>query len=139
MPAHDDFNAASMAIYEGDRVLSIRRAREPFLDHWSLPGGRREIGETAIQCAIREVSEETGLVVLDAAPVVTIDISQGPRPFLLSVFVSDDFEGDLVGSEEISGHAWVSNDELDGYLVTPELPQVLARALAVLRQQSARP
>lgn len=138
MSAQDDFNAASMAIYEGDRVLLIKRAREPFIDHWSLPGGRREIGETAVECAIREVNEETGLVVHSASPVDIIDIGQGPRPFWLAVFVSDDYEGDLTGSDEISGHAWVSRDELAGYLVTPELPEVLAKAVAILGRQTAR-
>lgn len=132
MQATSDFNAASMAIFEGERVLLIRRANAPFIDHWTLPGGRREIGETAVQCAIREVAEETGLKVHDAVPVQTIDIGQGQRPFWLAVFASKDYEGDVTGSSEISGYAWVDPDALSGYLVTPELPDVLNKAVAAL-------
>ncbi|MBI4049163.1 MAG: NUDIX domain-containing protein [Devosia nanyangense] len=127
------FNAASMAIFEDGRVLLIRRARSPFLDYWSLPGGRREPGETAVQCAIREVAEETGLSAFSAELVEVIDIGQ-ERPFFLAVFASDDYEGIVTGSDEISGHVW----SLVEYLprpVTPELPDVLAKARAVLARR----
>ena len=30
-------------------------------DQWNLPGGKQEPGETALDCAIREVEEETAL------------------------------------------------------------------------------
>ncbi len=30
---------------------------------WAIPGGRREEGETTVDCAVREIAEETGLVV----------------------------------------------------------------------------
>jgi len=39
--------------------LNRRRAR----DHWVLPGGGREPGETFAETAIREVHEETGVTV----------------------------------------------------------------------------
>jgi ADP-ribose pyrophosphatase YjhB (NUDIX family) len=48
---------------EGDVVL-LRRAIEPGLGAWAQPGGFLEADETAIQGAVRETLEETGLVVL---------------------------------------------------------------------------
>ena len=126
----NDFDGASLALFRENRVLLIRRAYAPFRDYWTLPGGRREPGETALQCAIREMAEETGLSVFSAEPVVLIDIGEG-RPFHLAVFVSDDFEGELVGSDEIADHAWVELDTMP-QPVTPELPEVLSKALAVL-------
>ena len=47
-----------------DRLLLIRRGREPGLGRWSLPGGRVEAGESARQALVREVEEETGLRVV---------------------------------------------------------------------------
>jgi len=43
-------------------VLMIRRANEPGKGKWSFPGGKQELGETIVECAVREVREETGLV-----------------------------------------------------------------------------
>src|SRR5690606_26132744 len=44
-------------------VLLIRRGRAPSAGSWSLPGGAQELGETAEDCARRELAEETGITV----------------------------------------------------------------------------
>jgi 8-oxo-dGTP diphosphatase len=126
------FNAASLALFDGDNVLLIQRNRSPFLHYWTLAGGRREGSETAAQCAIREYQEETGLIVTDVRPVTVIDIGTKGREFLLAVFVATEFAGELTGSDEISGHQWIDSRVLGDLLVTPELPDVLAEARAVL-------
>ena len=41
-------------------VLLIRRGKPPSQGLWSFPGGSQELGESLIECAIREVEEETG-------------------------------------------------------------------------------
>ncbi len=50
-------------IVDEGRVLLVRRGTEPFKGHWSLPGGLLELGESIAEGVIREVREETGLVV----------------------------------------------------------------------------
>lgn len=50
-----------------DRLLLVRRGRDPGLGQWSLPGGRVEPGETAREAVVREVEEETGLRVVPSA------------------------------------------------------------------------
>lgn len=42
-------------------VLLIKRKNEPFKDCWALPGGFMEIDETLVECAKRELKEETGI------------------------------------------------------------------------------
>ena len=44
-------------------VLLIERGFDPFKGRWAFPGGFMNMDETAEQCAIRELEEETGLKV----------------------------------------------------------------------------
>jgi len=52
--------AAGAVVFRGEDVLLIRRGRAPLKGSWSLPGGKIEFGETAIEAVAREVREETG-------------------------------------------------------------------------------
>lgn len=50
-------------IFQGDRVLLVKRGKEPGLGRWSIPGGVVEVGETVTSAVQREMEEETGLQV----------------------------------------------------------------------------
>src|SRR5688500_9489802 len=54
---------AALLIVEGDRVLLVQRAHEPFLGQWMLPAGFVEYGEFSEESAVREAEEETQLQV----------------------------------------------------------------------------
>lgn len=45
-----------------DRVLLIRRLKQPNAGLWVAPGGKLEPGEAPRDCAARELREETGLI-----------------------------------------------------------------------------
>lgn len=49
----------TLPVYE-DRVLLCKRAIEPRREKWTLPAGFMENGETALNGAIRETTEEAG-------------------------------------------------------------------------------
>lgn len=55
--------ADCMVVNPRGEVLLIRRANEPYRDCWALPGGFMDIDETLEHCAVRELEEETGLIV----------------------------------------------------------------------------
>src|SRR5579872_3318985 len=50
-------------VIEQNRALLVRRAREPALGEWTIPGGLLEVGETLAAGVERELREETGLIV----------------------------------------------------------------------------
>jgi 8-oxo-dGTP diphosphatase len=52
----------AVVVSEG-RVLLVRRGTEPLRGEWSLPGGLVELGESLTAGVVREVQEETGLLV----------------------------------------------------------------------------
>jgi len=62
----------AVVVHEG-RVLLVRRGSEPLKGHWTLPGGLLELGESLVEGAVREVREETGLVVEPLELVELID------------------------------------------------------------------
>ncbi len=48
-------------LYEGEKLLWIKRAHEPDAGSWAIPAGFMERGETVQEAACRELKEETGI------------------------------------------------------------------------------
>ena len=60
-------------VIDGTKVLLVRRGQEPLKGEWSLPGGALELGETLQQGVVREVLEETGLIVVPGGIIEILD------------------------------------------------------------------
>ncbi|MCY7340529.1 MAG: NUDIX domain-containing protein, partial [Pseudonocardia sp.] len=52
-----------LAYDDAGRLLVVRRRDDPGRGLWSVPGGRVEAGESDAEALVREMAEETGLVV----------------------------------------------------------------------------
>jgi len=61
-----------------DQNLRILLERRSDVGWWGLTGGRIDPGETPLECAIREVNEETGLVI-NPEPIMLLDIYGDPE------------------------------------------------------------
>ena len=55
--------ADCVVINDRNEILLVRRGNDPFKGCWALPGGFMEMDETIERCAVRELEEETGIVV----------------------------------------------------------------------------
>ena len=66
-------------------ILLIQRKEHPFMDAWALPGGFLQPNETIEQCAMREISGETGITPVSIMPVCTFsEPGRDPRGWIIS-------------------------------------------------------
>ena len=82
------------------RLLLVRRGTEPAKGRWSVPGGRIEPGETAVEAVVRELVEETGLRVVVTGFAGTVERT-GPGGVVYDI---EDFHARLaagVGPEQV--------------------------------------
>jgi ADP-ribose pyrophosphatase len=128
-------NSASVALIEAGKVLLIKRAYAPYQHLWTLPGGRTDPGETAEQCAAREVREELGLSVSALRHVETQVLASSKGDWRLAVFASTHFSGLIDPSDEIADHRWVLLGEVEAMRTTARLHHVLERAFALVAGQ----
>jgi 8-oxo-dGTP diphosphatase len=95
---------------EAARLLLIRRGHDPGAGLWSVPGGRVEAGETGEEAVVREVVEETGLVVTCGHLIGAVE-RPGPSG---SVYEIRDYAALITGGELAAG-----DDAADSRWVTP--------------------
>jgi len=82
----------TIPITDDGRVVLLKRAIEPGYGAWAQPGGFLEADETAIQGAIRETREETGL---EVEPLSIVGLYSRPQAAIVVVA----FESRIVGGE----------------------------------------
>jgi 8-oxo-dGTP diphosphatase len=81
-------------------VLLIRRGQPPRQGEWSLPGGRIEPGERAIEAAEREMLEETGVT---ARVIGLVDVVDGLFPEAGRHYVLIDYAAEWIAGEPHAG------------------------------------
>ncbi len=72
-PASPVIGVGAVVIRDG-RILLVKRGQPPGEGLWAIPGGVLELGETLQQAAVREILEETGLVIEAGEPIHTFDL-----------------------------------------------------------------
>jgi len=134
-PAAPVVGVGGVVVRDG-RVLLIRRGKEPLYGRWVVPGGTVELGETLEQAVVREMEEETGLVVEPLEVLTVFDRIHREGGRILYHYVIVDFL-----CEWRSGEARAASDALEAAWARPEdlprfdLPQ---KALEVVLDAFAR-
>lgn len=100
--------AVDAIVEKGNKILLITRGSEPFEGMLALPGGIVEEGEKVEQALIREVEEETSLVVKPKEILgVYSDPKRDPRGYTVSiVFVAEVAGGELEAGSDAEDVDW---------------------------------
>lgn len=96
-------------------VLLIKRSSDPFKGHWALPGGFMNMDETAEQCAIRELEEETCLKVSSIYQIGAYSkVNRDPRGRTITVayLATLDAPADVCGQDDAAKAQWFPIDAL---------------------------
>jgi ADP-ribose pyrophosphatase YjhB (NUDIX family) len=114
----------------GGRLLLIKRRNEPGAGLWSLPGGRIEPAETDEQAVVREILEETGLLV-SVGPLVGAVERPGRDGAVVDIrdyaaFVAG---GELAAGDDAADARWVTPDQLRRMEEAGQLTDGLTAAL----------
>jgi 8-oxo-dGTP diphosphatase len=127
-------------IVDDGKVVLIRRRYEPLKGHWSLPGGMVEVGETLETALVREMAEETGLVV-DVGPVIEVfdRITRDEQRRVRYHFVLVDYlcwraAGELLAGSDVDAAVWADPRQLAEYGLTDKATSVIQRALTLARE-----
>ncbi|MGW5362683.1 NUDIX domain-containing protein [Actinopolymorpha pittospori] len=128
--------SVTAVVVRDDTLLLIHRVDN---DRWALPGGAIELGESSIQAAVRETSEETGIeievqglvgVYTDPRHVMRYDDGEVRQQFSLC------FRADPVGGSprpqpsETRAVRWVALDRLADLDIHPSMRTRIEDGLA---------
>ena len=91
------------------RVLLIQRSNEPFKGCWAFPGGFMDMDETTEQCAIRELEEETGLVLSELQQIGAyskVDRDPRGRTITVAYLARIDRPATVIGQDDAAKAEW---------------------------------
>jgi len=116
---------------EGPRVLLVRRKNPPLQGHWSLPGGRVELGEALADAVAREVLEETGVRVKRVGRLLDVlELREGAAHFVVLDYFCEPADYEVRAGDDASEASWVGAYDLAEYAVTPEVARVVSKAIS---------
>jgi len=132
--------AVGTVVVKDDTILLIRRGKPPRPDSWSIPGGMQELGETTAQAAIREVFEETAIIIdspefLEVIDYIDRDEDNNVRHhYTLIDYAAQYQSGTLAAGDDAEEAKWVPLDKLSEYNLWRETETIIDKALLKLKK-----
>jgi ADP-ribose pyrophosphatase len=125
--------AVGAVVVHQNRILLIRRGKEPAKGEWAIPGGRVELGETMREAAAREVMEETSVSIRPGELVYFFETIQ-PDPdgriryhYAIFDFMAEYLAGEPIPRDDALDARWVSATDADTYNLNIKTRDLLNR------------
>jgi 8-oxo-dGTP diphosphatase len=106
--------AAGAVLWRENSDLNIEIAiiHRPRYDDWSLPKGKLDSGETALQCAFREVFEETGIKARFTRHLGAVEYEESGSKKRVQYWAAESrgLQEQFVANDEVDEIRWLSSD-----------------------------
>ncbi len=105
-------------IKKNGKTLMLHRQKsnkDPHKDKWNGLGGKFESGETPEECVIREVLEESSLVIKNPilkGRILFPAFDKQPEDWHVYIFTANEFEGTLLPKHDEGELSWIDDNEL---------------------------
>ncbi|MBX2830817.1 MAG: NUDIX hydrolase [Rhodospirillales bacterium] len=125
-------------VWHQDRVLLIKRGKEPNIGSWSLPGGAQELGETVRDAVCREVMEETGVKISSPILIDTVDLISSNKDgkveyhYTLIDFVAVALNPDVRLGGDAADAKWVKISDVTSYKLWNKTVEMIAKSRSIL-------
>jgi 8-oxo-dGTP diphosphatase len=110
-------------VHKGEELLLQNRVKQDW-QGYAMPGGHVEPGESIVEAVIREMQEETGLHILNPKLCGVKQFPIDGGRYLVFLFETEEFTGELTGSEE-GEMTWIPRNRLHEYKTVDDLQQML--------------
>ncbi len=119
--------AKIVLVREDDKILILKRARKLITEksspwEWDLSGGHAETDENLADTIVREVWEELSLSLGEVTEIYTEEET--------TFFVSYEWEGKIMLSNEHEEYLWINPKDVDNYNVGDKYSLAIGRITA---------
>ena len=133
-PQHPIPGVAAITIKDNHILLTVR-GKEPSKGMWGIPGGVIETGETRVEAVIREVYEETNIIVEPLELITVFDsISRDEDGhvkyhYILFEYLCKYVSGVLKPGDDAPEARWVLLDNLDSVSIMPSTRRFIEKTI----------
>jgi 8-oxo-dGTP diphosphatase len=120
--------AVGALVEQDGKALLVRRAVDPKLGYWCLPAGYVEYDEGPVAAVLREVKEETGVVIHVTGLMAAFHVRSDPRGMgVIIVYRAVPVDGTLAPGDDASDARFFAPEELPRNLAFASTRRALLR------------